>query len=333
MSRKTTLNSAKKDKKDEFYTQYEDIEREISHYIEHFRNKIIYCNCDNAEWSNFYKYFKDNFHKLQLKQLISTYYLPETIDTDGAKVQPEVFKTIYDGIKETKIKLSGNGDFNSQECIDILKEADIVATNPPFSLFRSYVSQLIEYKKKFIIIGHQNAITYKEIFPLIKDNKLWLGYGFSGNVGFFTSPYDDIATASQHKEGKIRVSGVMWFTNIDHKKRHQLLPLDLQCTYKGNETKYLKYSDYNAINVDKTIDIPCDYNGIMGVPITFLDKYCPEQFEILECHEPAIDLETLKKDPKFKEYKSRQLMVNGTLCQKRYHRIFIKKKKSSKKGE
>ena len=173
--------------------------------------------------------------------------------------------------------LKGDGDFRSKECIELLKEADIVVTNPPFSLFREYVAQLMEYDKKFLIIGHQNAIKYKEIFPLIKENKLWLGYGFKGGAGHFISHYEDKATAGDHREGMIRVSGVTWFTNLEIKKRHEDIILYKHYTPE----EYPTYANYNAIDVPKTADIPCDYDGLMGVPITFMDKYNPEQFEII----------------------------------------------------
>ena len=179
--------------------------------------------------------------------------------------------------KNTLTILNGNGDFRSDECIELLKQADIVVTNPPFSLFREYVAQLVQYDKKFIIIAHQNAITYKEIFPLIKENKIWLGFGFKGGAAHFRSPYQDIATASDHKEGMIRVSGVVWFTNLDIKKRHEELVLYKRYTPE----EYPKYDNYDAVNVAKTAEIPYDYDGVMGVPITFIDKYNPEQFEIL----------------------------------------------------
>jgi len=197
-------------------------------------------------------------------------YLEYTGDKNGDNIpNPEEI-----GIK----KLKGDGDFRSKECIDLLKQSDIVVTNPPFSLFREYVSQLVEYDKKFIIVGHQNAITYKEIFKLIKDNKLWLGYGFNGGAAHFINKnYEDYATAGNHIEGMIRVSGVNWFTNLEIKKRHEDLIL-----YKlYNKGDYPKYDNYDALNIDKTKDIPLDYDGIMGVPITFLDKYNPEQFEII----------------------------------------------------
>ena len=216
----------------------------------------------------------------------------------------------------------GDGDFRSQECIELLKEADIVVTNPPFSLFREYVAQLMKYEKKFVIVGHQNAITYKEIFPLIKDNKIWLGYGFKGGAGHFFSKYEDVATAGDHREGMIRVSGVNWFTNLEIQKRHE--DLILFRTY--NPQDYPKYANYDAINVDKSSDIPMDYYEVMGVPITFLDKYNPEQFEILFCCEPCIKLSVLQKRAGFKEYISRQVTFDGELCQKTYHRLLIRRK-------
>lgn len=271
------LKNAKKNKKDEFYTQLSDIERELHHYRDHFKDKVIFLNCDDPEYSNFWKYFELNFEQLGLKKLVSTHY-----ETDKPSYKLELVKdlngdgkiNLYDIIKTP---LKQNGDFRSPECIEILKEADIVVTNPPFSLFREYVAQLMEYDKKFIIIGHQNAITYKEVFSLIKDNKIWLGFGFKGGAAHFISNYKDIATAGDHKEGMIRVSGVTWFTNVDIKKRHE--DLILYCNY--SQVKYPQYDNYDAINVDVTAEIPCDYYGVMGVPITFLDKYSPNQFEII----------------------------------------------------
>ncbi len=285
------LHKAKKAKKDEFYTQLSDIERELSHYKEHFRGKTVLCNCDDPRVSNFFHYFAYNFEHLGLKRLITTCYKSQDIDLFSMNSSEQAVYLIYEGdVDGNRVPtadeigvhpLKGDGDFRSQECIELLKEADIVVTNPPFSLFREYVAQLIEYDKKFIIIGHQNAITYKEIFPLIRDNKLWLGYGFKGGAAHFISKYEDTATASNHKEGMIRVSGVVWFTNLDIKKRHENLIL-----YKlYSPEEYPKYDNYDAINVDKTSDIPCDYDGVIGVPITFLNKYNPEQFEIVGCTE------------------------------------------------
>lgn len=287
-NKNTHLQKANKSKNDEFYTQLSDIEKEVRHYKDHFKDKVVFCNCDDPRVSNFFHYFSHNFEQLGLKKLITTcyknqnpglfsehkcekaIYLEYTGDKNGNNV-PDLEEI---GTKQFK----GDGDFRSDECIELLEQADIVVTNPPFSLFREYVAQLIKYDKKFIIVGNQNAITYKEVFKLIKDNKLWLGYGFSGGAAHFINHhYEDYAAAGDHKEGMIRVSGVVWFTNIDTKKRHE--DLILYKTYSPEE--YPTYDNYDAIDVSKTKDIPLDYDGIMGVPITFLDKYNPDQFEIV----------------------------------------------------
>jgi len=309
-----SLHTANMAKKDEFYTQLSDIENELRHYKQHFKGKVVFCNCDDPYESNFFKYFAINFNHLGLKKLICTCFAGSPVaetqlsffeDCDPSLNTPETTRKPYkieitqvtdlngDGavdlsdvellLKSVDGKptlLNGNGDFRSDECIELLKQADIVVTNPPFSLFREYVAQLVQYGKKFLIIGNQNAITYKEIFPLIKENKLWLGYGFKGNVGFFINQhYEDYAKSSQHKEGMIRVSGVMWFTNLDIQKRHEDLLL-----YKAySPEEYPTYDNYDAIDVSKTAEIPCDYSGVMGVPITFMDKYNPEQFELVGC--------------------------------------------------
>ena len=283
----TTLTAAKAAKKDEFYTQLSDIERELVHYKEHFRNKTVLCNCDDPRVSNFFKYFTLNFEHLGLKRVIATCYKSQDVDLFSMNASEQAVYQIYDGDKdgnnlpdasEIEVRpLKGDGDFRSPECVELLRQADIVVTNPPFSLFREYVAQLIRYEKKFIIVGHQNAITYKEIFPLIRDNKLWLGYGFKGGAGHFYSKYEDVATAGDHREGMIRVSGVTWFTNLDIDKMHEQLILYKHYTPE----EYPTYDNYNAINVNKTSDIPCDYDGVMGVPITFLYKYNPEQFELI----------------------------------------------------
>lgn len=280
------LNKAKQQKNDEFYTRLEDIETEISQhqdYVNAFQGKTVYCNCDDPELSNFSKFFILHFKQLGLKKLITTHYTGGNIlFLDQAPAYKMEYYGEIDSVGNPityKTPLGSNGDFRSMECVELLKQADIVASNPPFSLFREYVAQLMEYGKKFVIVGHQNAIGYKEIFPYMKDNKLWLGYGFPGNIGFFSSPYEDKAKASQHKDGLIRVSGVMWFTNIDISKRHEIFPLVKN--YKGNEEKYPKYDNYDAIEVGKSKDIPKDYFGVMGVPITFMDKYNPDQFEIV----------------------------------------------------
>jgi hypothetical protein len=315
-----SLNTAKKIKNDEFYTQITDIEKELNYYREHFINKIVFCNCDDPIESDFLKYFALNFKFLKLKKVITTHF-----ETNKKSYKLEITKDNVDSIikiihenknckklplsDEIMSSLKENGDFRSPECIDLLNQADIVVTNPPFSLFREYVAQLIKYAKKFLIIGNMNAITYKEIFPLLKNNKIWLGHN---NVKEFKQP-----------DGSIKKFGnINWYTNLDYTKRHEKIKL-----YKLYEKEiYPMYDNYNAINVNKVKNIPMNYKGIMGVPITFLDKHNPDQFELLECCEPCIDLNILKQNPKFKEYKSRQILHNDKLCQKTYHRLLIKNK-------
>lgn len=345
------LNAAKRAKKDEFYTQLPDIERELHHYWPHFRGKTVLCNCDDPYESNFFKYFALNFNRLGLRRLLCTCYdgspvrgteLVLRFDGEADAPRRQAYKVDIRAVPDLNgdgavdltdvrlllqndrntLSLLQTGDFRSPECVALLQEADIVVTNPPFSLFREYVSQLMDYGKRFLIVGHQNAITYKEIFPLIKDNRIWLGYGFKGAVGHFFSPYEDVATANDHREGMIRVSGVTWFTNLEIPKRNE--ELDLVCRYTPEA--YPMYEDYDAIDVSDTLSIPLDYDGVIGVPITYLYHYTPSQFEILDCCEPCIRLETLKKMPKFKEYKSRQKIYHGVICQKKYHRILIRNK-------
>ena len=228
------FDNAKKNKNDEFYTRLEDIEKELNHYKEYFRGKTIFCNCDDPRISNFFKYFALNFNEFGLKKIISTCYKNQDVDLFTQNDCEKAVYIEYTGnandptstdFSTIEVKeLKGDGDFRSQECIELLKQSDVVITNPPFSLFREYVAQLIKYDKKFIIVGHQNAISYKEIFSLIKENKLWLGYGFKGGAAhFINTHYEDYASAGDHKEGMIRVSGVVWFTNIDIKKRHEEL--------------------------------------------------------------------------------------------------------------
>lgn len=285
MVKNVGLHRAKAAKKDEFYTQLDDIENELRHYKGHFHGKTVYCNCDDPTLSNFFKFFSLKFHDFGLARL--TCYKNRNRDLFSRHDDDRAISLKYDGfhcgervpnVEDIGIKqLEGDGDFRSQECVDILQQADIVVTNPPFSLFRDYIAQLMEYKKKFIIVGHQTAINYKDIFPLIMSNKLWLGFGFKGNAGHFISNYQDCATATDRKTGMIRVSGVVWFTNLDHKKRHDELVL----YRRYNSDDYPKYENYDAIEVGRTKDIPVDWEGVMGVPITFLDKYNPDQFEIV----------------------------------------------------
>ena len=272
MRNNSNLHKAKKARNDEFYTQYEDIEKEIQNY--NLEGKKIYCNCDDYRYSNFVKYFKYNFNRLKISYLTASNY-------DNGEC---AYKYEYDGVEEKITALKGNGDFRSEECVELLKEADVVITNPPFSLFREYVALLMKYDKKFLIIGNMNAITYKEIFPYIKNNELWLGCS-TFNTGVYFEVPDNYEYADTYKfireiNGKkvMRVSSICWFTNINHNKRHE--PIDLYKKY--SEEEYKKFDNYNAINCDKVADIPMDYDGVIGVPISFLDKYCPEQFEIIK---------------------------------------------------
>lgn len=323
------LNKAKRAKKDEFYTQLSDISNELKHYRKHFKDKVVYCNCDDPRVSNFFQYFALNFEKLGLKRLITTCYKNQEMDLFSQNDSEQAIYLEYLGDtnknnipdpEEIGIKpLKGDGDFRSKESIELLKQADIIVTNPPFSLFREYVAQLIEYDKDFVIVGHQNALTYKEIFPLIKENKIWLGYGFKGGAGHFINEhYEDYATATDRKEGMIRVSGVHWFTNLDINKRHE--DLILYKTY--NEKDYPTYDNYKAIEVSKTNEIPQDYNGIMGVPITFMNKYNPEQFEIIGATES--EGKGFSNGLWNEQSGVAQAMINGKRV---YKRIFIRNKK------
>ncbi len=298
MNRNKNLHGAKRAKQDDFYTQLADIENELKHYKKRFTGKTVYCNCDDPRVSNFFHYFSFNFTHLGLKKLISACYRNAQPDMFSQHDTGRAIWLEYEGIPGQPVPtpqdigiraFEGDGDFRSAESIALLKQADIVVTNPPFSLFREYVAQLIEYKKKFLIIGNMNATTYKEIFPLIKDNKVWLGPSITSGDREFGVPdhYPLIAASSRIDEsGKkfIRVKGVRWFTNLDHKKRHEKLILYRKYTPED----YPTYDNYDAINVDKTQDIPADYDGVMGVPITFLDKYNPDQFEIVGMDRPLI---------------------------------------------
>lgn len=288
MANNAKLRKAKAGKNDEFYTQLTDIENELRHYKAHFRGKTVLCNCDDPRVSNFTRYFILNFAALGLKKLIATCYKNQDINLFSEHKAEKAVYLEYTGttaanaipsIDEIGVKeLKGDGDFRSAECIELLKEVDIVVTNPPFSLFREYVAQLIEYDKKFIIIGHQNALTYKEIYPYIIGGKLWIGYGFKGGAAHFISNYEDTAVAGNHIEGMIRVSGVMWFTNLEIAKRHEDF-----ISYKSyNPTDYPTFGNFDkCIFVKETADIPMDYDGLMAVPVTYLDKHNPDQFELV----------------------------------------------------
>ena len=321
MSKKSlssNLHKASKAKKDEFYTQLTDIEKELKHYKNQFFGKVVYCNCDDPFESNFFKYFAVNFNHLGLKQLITTSFKPSPIantqlgllgnnkiekktkgrpkttankfvinevhdiDGDGAFDLRDIAEQLKANKNNEWIPLKGDGDFRSRESIDLLKQSDIVVTNPPFSLFREYVAQLIKYEKQFLILGSQNAITYKESFKYIKENKMWLGYD-NGGTKWFQVPNDyDIPTESRKKIVNgvkyFSMGSVVWFTNLDTTKRHEEIVL----YKKYNAEKYPNYDNYDGIEVSRVAEIPMDWSGIMGVPITFLDKYNPNQFEIIE---------------------------------------------------
>ena len=327
MGDNAALTAAKRAKKDEFYTQRVDIENELRHYKAHFKGKVVLCNCDDPRQSEFFKYFVENFEKLGLKRLIATCYKSQDVDLFSQGDCERAICQVYEGDKNGNMVLDddevgvrvlkGDGDFRSEECIEILKEADIVVTNPPFSLFREYVAQLVKYGKKFLIIGNQNAITYKEIFPLFKENKIWLGFGFRRNCAHFKSRYADTASDADHREGMIRVSGVMWFTNMDITKRHEKMPL----YKKFSVEEFPKYDNYDAIEISKSSDIPYDYDGVMGVPITFLDKYCPEQFEIIGATES--EGRGFSSGLWCRESGVSQATVNGNRV---YKRIFIRRR-------
>lgn len=349
-NKRASLAVAKAGKKDEFYTQLPDIEKELMHYREHFRDKVVFCNCDDPYESNFFKYFALNFNALGLKKLIATCYdgspiaqqelplFPETetepkrkaykveisevpdLDGNGATDLTDVQLLLKSSDHNVKEELKENGDFRSPECVELLKQADIVVTNPPFSLFREYVAQLVQYDKKFLIIGNMNAIAYKEIFPLIKDNKLWLGVTRHGTGSmWFKVPSDFPVKSGQKMEDGVRyqtIGSTAWFTNLDHSRRHEEIILIKQY----NQEEYPHYDNYDGINIDKVTDIPYDYDGIMGVPITFLGSYNPSQFEIIDInpHFFAIVEQGLPK-PK-------QLTLHNVGQKDPYARILIRKK-------
>ncbi|MEA3494812.1 MAG: adenine-specific methyltransferase EcoRI family protein, partial [Bacteroidota bacterium] len=323
MARKATnklLQKAKKSKSDEFYTQLSDIESELQHYKSHFENKVVYCNCDDPRISNFFNYFALNFKELGIKKLISACYREQKMDLFNIEKSESGFFYEYTASEgETIIPSStdiihfkGDGDFRSAESIELLKQSDIVVTNPPFSLFREYVNQLVRYDKKFLIIGNINAITYKEIFKLIKENKAWLGINLGRGISGFIVPehYELYGTEARIDSSGNRIvspNNALWLTNLDTFKRHEDITLTKR--YFGNEIEYPKYDNYDGINVNKTKDIPLDYKGYMGVPITFLHKFNPDQFEIIKFR---------------KGNDEKDLSINGK-CP--YFRILIKNKR------
>ncbi len=362
------LVNAKKEKADDFYTQLSDIEKELKYYKSHFKNKVVLCNCDDPSISNFFHYFSYNFENLKLKKLITTCYKNQERDLFSKNKNMQAIFLEYEGdknknkipdLKEIGVNyLLGDGDFRSTECVSLLEKADIIVTNPPWSLFREYVDQLIKFKKKFLIMGPQNAFGYKTIFKLIKENKLWIGHSIKSGDREFEIPDDYVVRSKKNlrvdSNGKryLKVPGVRWFTNLEYEERHK--DLILYKTYKNNESEYPKYKNYDAINVDDRNLIPMDYKGNIGVPISFLNKFNPDQFEIIALgvvgsidfssnrkmeilkngkptnkftfngkgtlyrkHNPKID----KKPPAFKD------CITGDLYQSIYSRIIVKNKK------
>lgn len=380
------LTNAQKAKSDEFYTQYSDIQKEIEAYLEYdpdvFRGKVIYSNCDDPFESNFFRFFALNFNRLGLKQLITTSYKPSPIantqlglfgddktiapakgrpkitankliinevhdmDGDGAFNLTDIAEQLKANKNNEWAPLEGDGDFRSPECVELLKQSDIVVTNPPFSLFREYIKQLFDYNKKFVIIGNMNAITLKEIFPLIKDNKMWYGQSISsGDREFRVPDHYPVAAAGwrigDNGEKYLRVKGVRWFTNLDHGRRHQPLSLmTMEDNLKFNKkmqgkAAYDNYDNYDAIEVPFTDAIPSDYDGVMGVPISFLDKYSPEQFEILgitdreNIHGMRTKVYTREDSPKYGDLNRRGAIKVGDAYVPTYARLLIKHRKAA----
>ena len=309
------LSQARVSRNDEFYTQLKDIEKELRHYKDHFKGKTVYCNADDPRVSNFFHYFSYNFEYLGLKKLITTCYKNQEMDLFSMHDQESAIALVYEGEKDNGrvptvenigvIELSGDGDFRSPEAIEFLKEADIVVTNPPFSLFREYISQLIDYDKEFLVIGNINALTYKEIFPLIRENKMWLGYN---STRFFLQPDGSIFETAR----------TYWYTNLDIRKRHEEFIL----YKKYDPEEYPEYDNYHAINIDKAVEIPRDYKGAMGVPITFIDKYNPDQFEILDANNYRKNEDVPYKDHGL--IKDKESAINGKA---KYVRVLIKNKR------
>ncbi len=346
MSDNRNLHSANKAKQDEFYTQLSDIENELKHYKKHFKGKTVLCNCDDPRVSNFFHYFAYNFEHLGLKRLITTCYKNQERDLFSQNNSERAIWLEYFGDKNGNLVpdpeeigihyFEGNGDFRSKECIELLKQADIVVTNPPFSLFREYVAQLMEYKKKFLIIGNQNAFTYKDIFKLIKENNLWTGYHVGHTLFGVPSSYTIPDFYDKNDKSKLRSNGyvidengklwrnlgnICWFTNLDIPKRHEKIIL----YKKYNVDEYPQYDNYEAINCNKVEDVPENFDGVMGVPITFLNKYNPDQFEILGMESSAGYDPEIVGIPRLKDGDARPA-INGKTT---YARIFIRRRKEA----
>lgn len=306
------LREARKNKNDEFYTQLSDIEKEIPYYKKYLEGKIVYCNCDDWRKSMFYVYFKTHFDELKLKKLICTGYQSGRFGVAA----------IYDGVKENTFSLSDDGDFRSEECLKYLEECDVVITNPMYSLFREYIKTLFKYNKKFLIIGSMNVISFREVFPKIRNNEMWEGISFNGTRAHFEVPkWFEGKYVYTDDDGKrmAMVNNSLWFTNIPHEKRNK--PIPMTKTYCGHESEYKKYDNYDAIEVGKLKDIPKDYDGVMGVPITFIYQYCPTQFKILGlCASMKYDSEIVGIP--FAGEGNAKPKINGNIA---YARIFIQK--------
>ncbi len=328
------LLKARKKKNDEFYTILADIERELKHYKKHFKNKVVFCNCDDPRVSNFFHYFSYNFEKLGLKKLITTCYKSQNMNLFSQHDSEKAIYLDYEGDKNGNnipdaeeigiTHLKGDGDFRSKECIELLKQSDIVVTNPPFSLFREYVAQIVEHNKKFLIVATWNSTTYKEIFKLIREDKLWIGINSNRNFSGFIVPehyalYGTEARIDKNGNRIVSSNNTCWFTNIEVSKRHD----DLILYKEHSPEEYPKYDNYEAIEVSKTNDIPMDYEGIMGVPITFLNKYNPKQFEIIGCSDRGGDNVPAIDEIRLTPNKLDSCLING---KKVYTRLFIKKK-------
>ena len=340
-TRNLDFHEARRGKKDEFYTSLRDIELELKHYTDHFKDKVVYCNCDDPRSSNFFRYFSENFEKLGLKKLITTSYRSQDTSLFGGDDSDQAVYLEYTGDKngnsipdpeEIGIKpLTSDGDFRSAESVGLLKQADIVVTNPPFSLFREYVAQLVKYEKKFLIIGNMNAVTYIEVFPLFQNNQMWYGPSIRSGDREFRVPDDYPITAAgsrvdEHGNKYVRVKGVRWFTNLDYPGRHE--DLDLQMAYRSDT--YPKYANLDVIEVGKTMNIPFDYDGPMGVPITFLDKYNPRQFDILGSSKTLSQpMSKVAEKGTYRPGGPRFYLPNGDGTYRRmYDRIVIRKKQS-----
>lgn len=317
------LGEAKAAKKDEFYTQLSDIEKELRHYRKHFEDKVVYLNCDDPRVSNFFHYFSHHFERLGLKRLIATCYKNQEMDLFSQNTAEQAIWLEYHGDKDGNRvpdtdeigvhRLEGDGDFRSAESIELLKQADIVVTNPPFSLFKEYVAQLIEHKKQFLIIGNMNAVTYKEIFPLFQGNQIWYGPSIRSGDREFGVPADYPLSAAGTRIDEagnkfIRVKGVRWFTNLDYPERHE----DLILYKKYTPAEYPTYVNFDGIDVATYKDIPCDYDGVMGVPITLLDYYNPEQFELLGNSEDMAQMKEIGVRPMGEEFVAAYKAAGGT---------------------